>query len=188
VPRAEFRRADPRSRLDECSYFSEFFLAQHTFVPEIFVGRKRGFPIAMTKGANGTDTTGRTAPTTSPKNADPSKFIAKFISGSGVPSRLGPQPAAGCDDGGDTRSHHRNQHADGSRQRCRKPHLAAPPTRPPTFAWVSGVWQPTAGQVQGKSCPCFAAFAGIPAAATATGPVATDGHERLDFPGRAENE
>jgi len=48
VPQAEFGHAVPHLRFDECSYFSEFFLAKDTLVPEIFVAGKRSFPIATT--------------------------------------------------------------------------------------------------------------------------------------------
>jgi hypothetical protein len=146
VPRAEFGRAGPRARLDECSYFSEFFLAQHTFVPEIFVGGKHGFPIAMTtmpsmtamttmpritKLASGTDPAGKTDPVIRPESTCASKITDRItgdITGNaGAAARLRPQPAAGSDDRGDPGGHHRQEHDDRARQRRRKSHLAAPP-------------------------------------------------------------
>jgi len=51
VLRAEIGRADQPWRPGKRSYFSEFFLAQHTLVPEIFVGGERAFPIAAVREA-----------------------------------------------------------------------------------------------------------------------------------------
>jgi hypothetical protein len=51
VPPAEFGYAGPRVRLDKCSYFSEFFLAQHTLIPEIFEVCEPAAPILASRSA-----------------------------------------------------------------------------------------------------------------------------------------
>jgi len=51
MPPAEFGYAGPRVRLDKCSYFSEFFLAQHTLIPEIFEVCEPAAPILASRSA-----------------------------------------------------------------------------------------------------------------------------------------
>jgi hypothetical protein len=46
--RTEFGHDGPYVRIAECSYFSVFFLAEHTLISEIFVAGKGAFPIATT--------------------------------------------------------------------------------------------------------------------------------------------
>ena len=51
MPPAEFGYAGPRVRLDKCSYFSEFFLAEHTLIPEIFEVCEPVAPILASRSA-----------------------------------------------------------------------------------------------------------------------------------------
>jgi len=69
VPPTEFGYAGPRKRLDKCSYFSEFFLAQHTFIPKIFEVREPGGPILASRSAKSANSV--TAPSRTTENLPP---------------------------------------------------------------------------------------------------------------------
>jgi hypothetical protein len=134
LPSPEFGRAGPHSRLDERSYFSEFFFAEHTFIAEIFVFDERSFPIATIVNL--------------PQPPRPDHD-----------DRTGPsRHDQGQHDRGDqerwhgSTTPHRDRSAAGTQDRTPRNARSATPTR--------GLWQAVSGRVQQKTAqiPLFPQF------------------------------